>query len=123
MKEIKALKCDFCSKLYQLERFAIAHEIKCKKNPANKRVCFECEFCEKEDTTHFWESNGEYGYREHHDKISILKCSKLNIFVYPPKVEHSESGNYLTENIGDGEIENVPMKKECEFFKLKEWMP
>src|SRR5574343_1114428 len=41
MKEVKAFKCDFCKKV-SLNRLS-HHEKYCKKNPANKHLCFDCE--------------------------------------------------------------------------------
>lgn len=112
MKEIKALKCEYCSKLYQQERFAILHEKRCSKNPDNRRMCFGCEHLERVKTDHtVFDHNGN----DYLEKVSILRCSKIGSFVYPPKVEHSEQGPYLPENLND--VENIPMKRECNFFE------
>jgi len=39
MKEIKAFKCEFCSKLYQVKGTCKRHELYCKNNPVNKFPC------------------------------------------------------------------------------------
>lgn len=112
MKEVKAFKCDFCSKLYQKERFASAHELKCTSNPANKTVCFGCDHLEKVTAEHtYFDHNGN----DYQEEVHIMKCSKIGVYVYPPKVGFSERGPYLAENLGD--VENIPMKKECNLFE------
>jgi len=60
----------------------------------------------KKEVEYFFDS----GYGEDSRMVEILHCSKLNSFMYPPKVEHKQ--NYY--ELGD-EL-NQPMKRECEFY-------
>jgi len=114
MKKVTAYKCEFCSKLYQLERFASAHEVKCKMNPNNKRVCFDCQHIEKVTAEHtVFDHNGN----DYQQEVQILRCNKLGVYVYPPQVGFSENGPYLAENLGD--VENIPMKQKCNLFTNK----
>ena len=61
--EVKEIyKCEYCRKIYQVKRFAEAHEVVCKKNPDNNRACFGCEFLEKKEKTLYEDHpmGGEY---------------------------------------------------------------
>ncbi len=105
MKSINAFKCDFCSKLYQLERFAISHEKSCTKNPENDRACFNCSNLSKES---FEIDNGDEYHRPF--QVKLLYCKAKKICVHPPSVE------YKGNAIETGEP-NDPMPKECDQFK------
>lgn len=100
-------KCEFCRKLYQLKRFAEKHEKQCSKNPANYRICFGCEFLGKRRTYIMIDNE----YRSYEEPLDLLYCSKIEVFLYPPKVEHKNNQFEL------GDHYNEPMRKECKHFK------
>lgn len=101
-------KCEYCKKNYIRKHAVIAHEHLCFKNPENKRACFSCEHLEKKTVEIF---HDDFRGGDVVQNVSIFHCSKLNHFLYPPKVEHKKNA-FETD-----EIDNLPMKKECEFFK------
>lgn len=41
-REVKAYRCNFCTKLYNYQKSAKRHEKFCSKNPKNKHKCFNC---------------------------------------------------------------------------------
>ncbi len=100
----KAYKCEFCRKLYQMKKWAIRHEERCKKNPQNDRPCFTCEHIDKIDKEFYFDTYHGEGCR----LVSVLKCGKKDICVYPPSVEFSDKGPYEF-----GDILNEPMPKKC----------
>lgn len=107
-------KCEHCRKLYQIKSACERHEPKCPKNPDNFKICHGCEFLEKiEVEVNFQDHNGS----DHFVKKKLLHCNKLNKFVYPLSVQNGWNGGYLQEDIGDGEIPNEPMPKECDSFE------
>lgn len=99
-------KCEWCRKLYQLKRFAEAHEQMCIKNPENKRACFGCKFLDKKEVMVYDDSP----WGETSKKVNLCHCSKKECFVYPPKVEIK--GNMI--ELGDDT--NEPMPKECPLY-------
>lgn len=94
-------KCDYCNKLYQIKRYCIKHEQRCKMNPENDRPCFGCKYLVNKEV------DIDYGY---HDtiKANLLYCEKIKRHLYPPQVEHK--GNQIEID------ENDPMPKKCGFF-------
>ena len=50
-------------------------------------------------------------------KQYVLKCNKLNKYVYPAKIERAKVW-YEQEDINDGEIPNEPMPMSCNKFEL-----
>lgn len=101
-------KCEHCRKLYQLKRFAEAHEKKCFKNPENERACFGCVHLGKKETLQYYDT-----YRgEQTRKIDVFYCDKKEVYLFPPSVAHK--GNQI-------EIENnEQMPTVCEFQNLDE---
>ena len=99
-------KCSHCRKLYQIKTACINHEKGCHKSPYNERVCFNCPFLDKKFTTIHYDT----GYGEDERSIELLHCSKIDSFLYPPKVEHK--GNMF--ELGDES--NQPMKSTCEHY-------
>jgi|AntRauTorckE6833_2_1112554.scaffolds.fasta_scaffold00025_103 hypothetical protein len=99
-------KCEFCNKLYQISKYCLLHERVCAKNPYNDRPCFKCNHLTKTTETIYYDNfNGE----QQRD-VDILYCNKLDIFLYPPKVEYKE--NWLETS----SKENNPMPKTCELY-------
>jgi len=104
-KEITAYFCDHCNKLYQRQHACITHEKRCSKNPDNDRLCWNCMHCSIK-YEEFWQD----GYSgDDPGTVKVFHCSKLDTFVYPPKVEYSHQGPYDFDY-------NIPMKNECEHF-------
>lgn len=99
-------KCEHCNKLYQLKNWCLLHEKSCSKNPDNDRACFGCRHLTKKSETIYYDTyNGES-----ERKVDLLYCNKLDIFLYPPKVEHK--GNmYETDP-----KENKPMPRTCKVY-------
>lgn len=104
-------KCEHCSKLYQLQRFAEAHEPKCYKNPDNFRICHSCPHLKQGEKTYYFDTEHGDGSK----KVKVFRCDKLGLLLHPASVEHSEQGAW---DFGD-EL-NEPMKKECEHFAESE---
>ena len=111
-KTERTFRCDFCNKLYLRKKPCANHENGCTSNPINFRACIGCANLSKKEVL-------LYGENEHGQtsiKVNILFCSKINSFLYPPKVER-KGNSFLSEDLHDGETPNQPMKKvgECEF--------
>lgn len=106
-------KCEHCRKMYQVKSACIRHELRCDKNPETHRACYGCNFLKEERVDVNFIAMQPYGEDEYTEEKKILFCSKLNVYKYPPKIEHSLRGAYLQEDIGDGEVANEPMPKDC----------
>ena len=119
MKEIKAFKCDHCSKIYQRKHNAKVHEQKCSKNHDNNRACFGCRFLEKLELPVILTNS--VGHEEIADR-GVLVCMKFKTGVYPPSVERNtiSNGYDIADNVY--EIEgNRAMTTECEGKELDNW--
>ena len=112
IKNATIYKCDFCNRRYERKHFAIKHEIKCSSNPDNWRACQDYTFLEFESAT----IHTDNYYGEEKFIIDIFKCTKKNVFIYPPKVEHKKN-YFLQEGINNSDIENIPMPKKCELYE------
>jgi hypothetical protein len=111
-KTKKVYQCEHCRKIYQVKRFAEAHERACAKNPENNRACFGCKYLNKKEYFLYYDTPlGEYTRT-----LNILHCSKKEIFLYPPKVERK--GTYF--DLGD-EL-NEPMPKNCSEFVERDYL-
>ena len=107
-------KCDFCSRWYQLKRFAESHEKSCTRNPDNYRRCLDnCKHLVKKGAKVYIGIDEYYTSEPIYETRTLLFCEKKSMFLYPPKVEHK--GNYYTE-FYDEENENKPMMKECNLY-------
>lgn len=102
-------KCDYCNKLYQVKRFAINHEVSCKKRPDYLRPCHSCQILEKKRET-IWTGYGDWSGDECERVVDVLFCKKLDCFIYPPSV--AAKGNAFDM----GDKSNVEMPIECEHF-------
>ena len=100
-------KCEHCSKLYQRKRFAVAHEISCKKNPLNIRKCFDCKHCKFILETLYEDTFQGESKRE----VGTFFCSAKDHYLHPPKAEHKGNAYEF------GEKTNEPMPMECDKFK------
>lgn len=109
MKEsIKTVyKCDHCGKNLLVKKAMEEHEVMCWGNPENKRACIGCDYLGKADKTLYFDTP----IGEQEKVVSILYCSKLEIFLHTPKNEYK--GNAL--DLGDDT--NHPMPRECNSFK------
>lgn len=105
-------KCEYCRRVYQIKRFAEAHEISCVKNPDNHRACFGCKHLNKRD--HVLHCNTPIG--EFTRTVNICHCAKKGIFLYPPKVEHKETSFDLGNEL------NEPMPKNCPDFVEQDYL-
>ena len=111
MKEIKAFKCDHCSKIYQRKHYAKIHEQKCSKNHNNDRACFGRKFLEKVELPVYVENS--FIYEEEQTK-DVLICAKFKTGVYPPSVENHPTMNGYEILGNELEIDgNKPMPREC----------
>lgn len=111
MKEIKnttIYKCEYCSKIYQLKRFADKHHLKCRKNPENISKCSD--FCTHliRDKFEVLKSNC---YTEWYENISMFKCVKLNKYVKPRWA--SDIDDHFSSDLP--EVEKQP--KECDQYE------
>jgi hypothetical protein len=100
--------CDHCGKLYKRKNACISHEPKCSHNPDNRRACFGCEHLEKVKADYYTDHpmGGEI-----HTEVHVLKCQKLDKYVYPPRVEHNKSAFEFGDKL------NGPMPRQCDSFK------
>ena len=103
-------KCEFCRKLYQRKHFAEKHEAICHKNPATHRICYDCTHLTTRGVDDDSEDYG-YDYDSGSRNVNVFFCNKLNIGVFPAKVEIKENALILSD------FENEPMKKECKFYE------
>lgn len=83
------------------------HEIACKKNPNNWRVCFECIHIKKQKVSIYEDTY----IGEVETVVELLYCSKIDSFLYPPSVERKGNAFELGDDL------NEPMRKECEHLK------
>lgn len=92
-----------------MEHYAIKHEERCFKNPANFRPYFDCQHLEKitVDVYHDLPWGGEVK-----QEVNVFHCKALDQYLYPPLVEHKKNPIEL------GEYCNNPMPKECASQKL-----
>lgn len=90
----------------------IRHEKKCSSNPDNHRDCFDCSHCVKVPIEYEGDNTG--GMMR---SSSTFKCSKKNIFMYPPKFEHSDQSIPYAEHEGE-EIVQEKMKQDCDEYDV-----
>ena len=120
MKEIKAFKCDHCSKIYQRKHNAKTHEQKCNKNPDNDRACFGCKFLEMIEELPVILTNSA-GHEEIVSKGTFV-CMKFRAGVYPPSVERNPILNGYDISDNDWGIEgNKAMPRECHDKEWHDW--
>ena len=101
-------KCEFCNKLYQVKKACAIHEQSCKKRPDYLRPCHTCLILKKKMETISSGVGSWYG-DEVEMTVSVLFCSKLDCFIYPPSV--AAKGNAFDM----GDKPNIEMPKQCEF--------
>ena len=107
---ITVYKCDHCSKKLFRKHAMAAHEIRCSKNPENIRACFTCIHLKSVEMR--YEGNLPTYHEELRDG-TCFKCTKKDIFLYPPKLEYNENGvPGYTEFEGE-EIEQEKMPITC----------
>lgn len=99
--------CDHCNKLYQRKHACEKHERRCMSNPENERKCWSCKY--RSIRRAYW-CEDSYGH-EVERSMDMSFCSKLSSFIHTPITEHK--GNAI--DLGD--YYNVPMRKNCEFYK------
>jgi hypothetical protein len=107
IKNVTLYQCEYCKKDYKRKHFAISHEPKCRKNPANDQKCLHgCRHLEKKEVEIYFDILDCYNIKE------LLYCNAKEEFVHPFWVE-----GYLQEDIKD-EIPNNPMPEECDKYKF-----
>ncbi len=106
-KLIKTYLCEYCNKLYQRKYYAAKHEMSCKMNPKNVRLCHDCVHLSKKKYTIYYDDFEGYSERV----IDLLHCKEIDSFLYPPSVEFKGNAFDLDDEL------NQPFKKECEYFK------
>lgn len=104
--EVKEIyKCEYCNKLYQIKRWSVLHELRCKNNPINKRPCFDCKSLTMEEIDYYYDTYmGESSY-----KIKVFFCPQKKYYLYPPLVEYKKNELDIDDN--------HPMPKKCDLFK------
>ena len=116
IENVTLYKCDFCGKKMQRKHAMIEHEKKCSHNPLNKRKCLE--FCENLVRVEIFVEPSVQTYTQSDElvKSSCFKCKAKNIFMYSPKIEHSNRGvpDYVLHN--EKEIIQEPMPLHCDLF-------
>lgn len=99
-------RCEFCNKIYLRKNPAERHEEQCNSNPINFRACSSCEHFKKVEETYYFDTYCGEGSR----KVQVFKCDKINSFIHPLSVERNGTAFEF------GDLDNVPMKKECEYY-------
>ena len=110
----KIFKCEFCNKLYQVEKACAKHELSCKKRPDYIRPCHSCGVLKKQVET-IWAGYGDMYGNEVERSVSVLYCSKRDCFIYPPSV--AAKGNAFDM----GDKENIEMPVECSLYEKQEF--
>ncbi|HEY5588563.1 MAG TPA: hypothetical protein VIK86_06375 [Candidatus Paceibacterota bacterium] len=108
IENVTIYKCDFCKKELKRKHAMIKHEDLCNNNPKNFKACNGCVHCELVETSWFTDETDYMTPRE--VKSNKLHCKKLDIFMFPFKVE--KKGYHLKYDTFDGQ---VPMPNKCEF--------
>lgn len=112
MKDIKAFKCDFCTKLLQLKHAMVLHEKYCKKNPKNIKICFDCVFCESIKISYKTDYQKEWLSGE---KISDgYFCTKKKVGIYTLNAERK-----LVKRYPETFKNQIPMSNKCDSFVAK----
>ena len=93
MKEIKALQCDHCNKLYRekAKYHAKRHEKVCKHNPDNFTPCFQCKYFEPSSTC----SETAEGYNGREFEIEVRTpavCKKHDKYMSSAKTIQKNNG-------------------------------
>ena len=113
MKEIKAFKCDHCSKIYQRKGSAEKHEKACKNNSDNDRPCLSCVFMKNVTMPILIQDYDGYDETVFKD---ILVCRKFKKGIFPPVIERKGYAGYKMANNEFNIDENEPMPKSCDEF-------
>ena len=100
-------KCDHCNKLYQIKNWCAKHEISCSKNPENDRPCFGCKHLDMVTEDLYYDTFQGESVR----KVNIFRCTKLDNFLHPPKVE------FKGQAFDFGAALNESLPKECKDYK------
>jgi len=109
-KEVREVyKCDYCNRLYQIERFCVKHEESCRKRPDYLRPCHDCSVLKKVNQS-ILTGGGNRWRGEDEVIVSVLFCEKRDCFIYPPSVT-------VKGNAFELDKLNIEMPKECEFQK------
>jgi len=107
-------QCDHCNKKYFVKSACEKHEQWCHKNPENKKACSDCKFCKTTTVEHH--SDSYFG--QNTQMVPIVYCQvKLHYLI--PLSSQRKGNAYLMEDLGDGDIENLPMPKECDKYKCE----
>lgn len=107
----KVYSCDFCKKKFFRKHFAEKHEETCYLNPLNFRKCLDCGYLTKKniELTDGYHWDGSERTRE----LELFYCAAKNIFLHTPQSE-------IKRNVFDlGDVENVPMFKDCDAYVYK----
>lgn len=109
--ETTIYRCEHCNKLYLLAKACEKHENGCTRNPDNSRPCFTCAHCVSQDVIYHHDTWDGYAS----DKRAVFFCKKKSVALYPPSVERKKTW-FDSLTLGDADIENVAMPKECDLF-------
>lgn len=97
--------CEFkpCKKKNYSKKVMEKHEAICFFNPANKVACNGCK--------HLEPTKIDLDFKDDSRQVNGFYCTKKQICVYPKKAER------LVLKYPETFEEQIPMPKECEFFK------
>lgn len=120
-ENITVYKCEHCTKKLFVKKAMELHEQWCNLNPDNFRICYECNHLERVNIEYEKDiqrlgANLGVIFDTETRKASGFKCTKLNLLLYPLKVEKKGLPDLYPETFD----EQYPMKKECEHFKTKD---
>jgi len=107
-KKITGYFCDHCNKLYQRKHFAIKHEERCFKNPANNRPCLDCKHCNYEDATIYEDLYD----RQVEKTYKVFYCEKKEHYLIPPIARQKHGLNVFDFD----DVENIDMPTKCKDF-------
>lgn len=72
LEKVTRYQCSHCKKEYKLERFCIAHEVMCSKNPENHHACWGCKHLQKRTETYWFEY--QFGMGDYSKDLDTFKC-------------------------------------------------
>ena len=105
-------RCDYCKKVYLIERYCKEHEFNCAKNPKNYMACSGCIFLKEDTITNYYEQ-----YDHEYSKTSLhFHCENLNKDIYPYKCIRLGLVDKFPDSFSDQEV----MPNKCEFHKYTE---
>jgi len=109
---VTVYQCEFCNKKLFRKSAMELHENKCTHRPLNIRACFNCPLVDKVKIKY----EPSYNFYGADNMITsfTFKCTAKEIFMYPPRIEHSVNGVPGFVECNGEEITQEAMPIECD---------